>query len=448
MRSNEPLESERPLVGKFGGTSAARPDVVIGHIIEQGPGIFVTSAAGSDEGQGRDARMTEMLRAHAANPSTESLMAIKERFAEIAVRAGAAPEAIKTLVAQIGSDFKSWNKAAWEGLGEHWSSQTIAAGLEERGENVKWIDAAEMIRFSSPNRLMRLLGKKAMIDYESTEKAIQTRLAKVAVGTTVIVGGFYGVDKNGTRQTMESGGSDLTGALIAKVVNAREYQNWSDVDGYQSADPRHFSDARQIPYITYDEKRELGNGGNGLLHKEVSKILGGHDIPTRMMNTFGDGTKSTLITDKRDSGEMPIVGVTLQKMTKLRLPAKDNKPGQTLRYLKKLKKAKIPYEHSTTAPDTEVLLVNAEYGDRAADVLRKHLLGSEPVDVVHIVGEGLSGKNPQINKSLSYIQRKFAESDVGHEGATDTGKEPSFTKFVPIGQGERAVSALIEEIAT
>ena len=36
---------------------------------------------------------------------------------------------------------------------------------------------------------------------------------------------------NGSIKTFSRGGSDITGALVASSINAKEYENWTDVSG-------------------------------------------------------------------------------------------------------------------------------------------------------------------------------------------------------------------------
>ena len=46
---------------------------------------------------------------------------------------------------------------------------------------------------------------------------------------------FYGSDTNGNIKTFSRGGSDITGAIIARAANASVYENWTDVNGFMIA---------------------------------------------------------------------------------------------------------------------------------------------------------------------------------------------------------------------
>ena len=71
----------------------------------------------------------------------------------------------------------------------------------------EFIDAAEIIVFKKNGRL----------DENSTYEAITNRLSKVE---KAVIPGFYGASPDGKIKTFSRGGSDITGAIIAKGVGA------------------------------------------------------------------------------------------------------------------------------------------------------------------------------------------------------------------------------------
>ena len=67
----------------------------------------------------------------------------------------------------------------------------------------------------------------------------QEALGRLLEGHThAVVPGFYGCDTHGNVKTFSRGGSDITGAIVARAVNADVYENWTDVSGCLMADPR------------------------------------------------------------------------------------------------------------------------------------------------------------------------------------------------------------------
>ena len=61
------------------------------------------------------------------------------------------------------------------------------------------------------------------------------RLEKVE---RAVIPGFFGAEEDGTIRTFSRGGSDITGSIVARAVNANLYENWTDVSGCMIADPR------------------------------------------------------------------------------------------------------------------------------------------------------------------------------------------------------------------
>ena len=84
-------------------------------------------------------------------------------------------------------------------------------------------DAAELISFHADGTY----------DDETTQKWTQ----KLAETQNVVVPGFYGRKRDGSIKTFSRGGSDITGAIVARAVQADVYENWTDVSGFLMADP-------------------------------------------------------------------------------------------------------------------------------------------------------------------------------------------------------------------
>ncbi len=417
-------------VAKFGGTSAARPDVVMGHIANgSAGGINVISAAGSDEDKPRTTRMTEMLRRYQQTQDDELFEDIILRLKEVGDRAGIdVDDYIDPL-----EDIRTWHWDSWPALGEFWSAKIVAGGLQRIGHPAKFVDATELIRFGGDN----------VLDYEKTYRTAALQLGEFASSATIIVPGFYGINDFGEKRLLPSGGSDLTGALLAHVIMADEYQNWSDVDGFRFADPRLFPGARLNTSITYDEKRELGNGGNGLLHAEVSRILSGKGISTRMMNTFGENNETTSVVDVRhDIAERPLVGATLRSMSELCIAAVDNKVGTTDHVFVLLARAGVPYHHLTSAQDAVSIYIDRDREDDALAAVGYRVQKTKTVEAVHVVGEGLRADDSR--RVTAALELKLADAGISDGGEVNMGSLPAKTFMVPPGQGKRAIESVME----
>ncbi|SUM32877.1 aspartate kinase [Staphylococcus gallinarum] len=53
----------------------------------------------------------------------------------------------------------------------------------------------------------------------------------------LIVPGFFGISRQGYVVTFPRGGSDITGAIVARGVRADLYENFTDVSGIFRANP-------------------------------------------------------------------------------------------------------------------------------------------------------------------------------------------------------------------
>lgn len=81
--------------------------------------------------------------------------------------------------------------------------------------------------------------------------------------------GFYGGMPDGAVATFSRGGSDISGAVLARASGSRVYENWTDVSGVLAADPRVIAAPPPIATMTYAEVRELAYLGATVLHEDA-----------------------------------------------------------------------------------------------------------------------------------------------------------------------------------
>ncbi|MFQ7393524.1 MAG: hypothetical protein ACLRM9_10040 [Collinsella aerofaciens] len=84
-----------------------------------------------------------------------------------------------------------------------------------------------------------------------------------------VMPGFYGATREGQIKLLDRGGGDISGSILAKCLGADLYENWTDVSGFYSADPRIVPEAQPIARVTYEELRELSYMGASVLHEEA-----------------------------------------------------------------------------------------------------------------------------------------------------------------------------------
>ncbi len=111
-----------------------------------------------------------------------------------------------------------------------------------------------------------------------TNQVLAERLARTE---RAVIPGFYGSMPDGSIRTFSRGGSDITGSIVAKAVQADMYENWTDVSGFLIADPRIIQNPKAIDVITYRELRELSYMGATVLHEDAIFPVRKEGIPAR-----------------------------------------------------------------------------------------------------------------------------------------------------------------------
>ncbi|MBQ9059881.1 MAG: aspartate kinase [Firmicutes bacterium] len=164
--------------------------------------------------------------------------------------------------------------------GEYLNAKLIAAYL-----GFEFIDSARMVKFSDKGKFME----------ERTNEEIEAVLKNV---DRAVIPGFYGSRIDGSIKTFSRGGSDITGALIARAMKADVYENWTDVSGFLVADPRIVKDPKPISRISYRELRELAYMGASVLHEDAIYPAKIANIPINIRNTNRPQDPGTMITSE------------------------------------------------------------------------------------------------------------------------------------------------------
>lgn len=112
----------------------------------------------------------------------------------------------------------------------------------------------------------------------------------------VVVPGFYGISADtGQIALFPRGGSDISGAHLAVALDASLYENWTDVDGIWSHNPKTSPDARHIDVLSYRDMERLARGGAQVLHPDTLAPVRSARIPVLVRNTFNPDGPRTLI---------------------------------------------------------------------------------------------------------------------------------------------------------
>ena len=356
-------------VAKFGGTSLADAAQFrkVQAIVAADPQrrYIVPSAPGKRYAQ--DRKITDLLylcHAHMRQrvPADEIFGLIAGRYLELVADLGLKLDlrpALDQIKAQLADDHCNGGSADFAASrGEYLSGLILATLL-----GYDFIDAADVIAFDAHGKF----------DSELTQQRMSQRLAR---HPRAVVPGFYGGAANGYIKTFSRGGSDISGAIVARGVNAEVYENWTDVNGLLMADPRIVTNPRPMDLITYRELRELAYMGATVLHDEAIFPVRKAGIPINIRNTNDPAHPGTMIV--RDASPVTnhpaITGIAGRKdftVIAVEKAMMNSEIGFGRRLLGVLEDHGVSYEHTPSGIDTmSVVVADAQLVDKLDDVLR------------------------------------------------------------------------------
>lgn len=286
-------------VCKFGGSSVADANQIrkVKAILDSDAdrSIVIVSAPGKRNKE--DEKITDLLyRCNELVQKGESckgvFSTIQNRFLSIAEDLNTDKKALSAQLDEIrclidagrGSDYSA-------SRGEYLSAFIISQYLD-----FEFVDAADCIIINSD-------GTVNPFSYDKIKMIVNNSRKK-----GFVFPGFYGSTEDGLIKTFSRGGSDITGSVVARAVDASCYEIWTDVSGFLSADPRIVEDAKVISTISYNEVRELSDYGASVFHEEAIAPVMKVGIPINIRNTNRPEDKGTLITP--DVKERKLAGVS------------------------------------------------------------------------------------------------------------------------------------------
>ena len=129
--------------------------------------------------------------------------------------------------------------------------------------------------------------KKVFDLYPTVEFYCSDDIAKSEYSVSILQG-FIASDIDGNPTLLGRGGSDTTGALIAKTVNAERYEVWTDVNGIYTGDPRILNSAIPIKNISYEMCKEIAALGAKVMHPLSILPCETLSIPIIVKSSFSD----------------------------------------------------------------------------------------------------------------------------------------------------------------
>jgi aspartate kinase len=132
-------------------------------------------------------------------------------------------------------------------------------------------------------------------------------------GKIVIVAGFQGVTSEGDFTTLGRGGSNATLVALGAVLKADVCENYTDVDGIFTADPRICKNARKIDRISYDEMLELAGLGASVLQTRAVEFAKKYDVPIHVRNSQNESEGTWIVAETQTMEHISVSGAALKK---------------------------------------------------------------------------------------------------------------------------------------
>ncbi|MBR3875097.1 MAG: aspartate kinase [Clostridia bacterium] len=228
-----------------------------------------------------------------------------------------------------------------------------------RGEYLNGLLLADYLGFMflDPKDFI-FFNKNGTFNSERTNDAL-TALLKYC--QKAVIPGFYGsLDEE--IHTFSRGGSDISGAIVARAAKAEMYENWTDVSGFLMADPRVVPGAKGISNVTYRELRELSYMGASVLHEDSVFPVHRAGIPTNIRNTNAPDDPGTYISHTVPDDENPdvITGVAGKlgfSVISVEKAMMNVEHGFGRRVLQAIEENNLSFEHMPTGIDTLCVVV-------------------------------------------------------------------------------------------
>ena len=409
-------------VAKFGGSSVADALQIgkIKKIIENDPDIHYVVVSAPGKRFSDDSKVTDLLylcKAHIEHnlPYQQIFQVICDRFMAVEVNLGV-NVGLKEEFEEIRKNLEAGASADYiASRGEHLNAMLIAAYL-----GFDFVDSSRIVRFDEKGRFMEdLTNKEIAEELKHHERAV--------------IPGFYGAKVDGTIKTFSRGGSDITGALVARAVGADVYENWTDVSGFLMADPRIVKDPKPISTVSYKELRELSYMGASVLHEDAIYPARIANIPINIRNTNEPENPGTMITSepaKLEEGQI-IAGIagskdfTVITMYKALL---SSERGFIRKMSGVLEDFDIPIEHIPSGVDTlSVVISNKQLGGKLEDILDEferqlkpdHMEVSDDIALIATVGAGMSLRTGVSAKLFTALAEKKVNIRMIDQGSSE-----------------------------
>ena len=424
-------------ITKFGGSSCASAEQFrkVRAIIESDPSrrFVVVSAAGRKTK--KDNKITDLLylcRAHVDyhvdyHPVFEI---IRARFLEIKAELGLSTP-IEADLDVLCEKLPDLSVDELVSRGEYFTARLMADFL-----GFPFVDATDVIAMEFDGSF----------NFEKTSENLKAVLKE---HDCFVMPGFYGKTPDGAVRVMTRGGSDISGSILARCLQADMYENWTDVSGFLMADPRIVENPRNIERITYEELRELSYMGASVLHEDAIFPIREYNIPIHVLNTNRPQDPGTLVLAKIENDENgPLITGIAGKKGFLSIEIfkrnMSNMVGVVSGTLDVLRKYGVSIEHLPSGIDSfNVVLSRRDVEHNLYDILAEvkekvapdSIRVTEPLALIAVVGRNMNARVGSAGKLFTALGAAGVNIRMISQGSSEIDiivgvSEPDFDKAV------------------
>lgn len=408
---------------KFGGTSMSTVNSIerVKSIITSDPErrFVVVSAPGKTDDCGKITDMLIGVAECVPERRVAKILPVELRFEELCAGLLGDRNFLAKDIETIKSDLSSAPFDYIVSRGEYLAAKLLAAIL-----GFDFVDACDIIKF-----------RDGVYDDKYTEHVCKLGLSS---HKCAVVPGFYGCDANGKIVTFTRGGSDISGAIIARAVEASLYENFTDVDGFLTCDPRIVPHAATIDALTYKELRELAYMGANVLHPDSIFPVRKANIPIHILNTFNPTAEGTKIvpTEHFLSGKYkrknnrPITAIAGKKnffSLYIDKSMMNSEIGFVRRVLNCFENLNIPIEHVPSGIDSMTVVFSAverEVANALVEAVQNevkpdHISLSTDLALIAIVGHGMVSRPGTAARAISRLSNANINLRMIDQGASE-----------------------------
>jgi aspartate kinase len=443
-------------VAKFGGSSVSNAEQIkkVLEIVNSDPERKITIVSAPGKRHKSDIKTTDLLirlyeKAIAKLNYTSKKDEIVQRYADIVYELQMDDHILKSIdetLERYIATLKNKPPRLLDALlscGEDFNAQIIAEYNNSQGIPTRYVSPGEAgITVSD-------LPQNAQILDQSYEELYNLRNYK----EKLIIPGFFGISRQNYVVTFPRGGSDITGAIVARGVRADLYENFTDVSGIFRANPMIVKQPLVIDEITYREMRELSYAGFGVFHDEALQPLHKDRIPVLIKNTNRPHELGTYIRHDREINTNNVVsGISCDKgftVINIKKYLMNRQVGFTRKVLGVLEDYNISFDHMPSGIDSiSIIMRSKEIENKEEQVLsdiRKHcdvdeLSVEHDLAILMIVGEGMH----RIVGTASRITHALAEANINLRMMNQGASEISIMFGIDVEDADKAVKATYE----